>query len=96
MHHMHMQLKTGPLTGHAMEGGPTGRFFTQALSTKLKLKLAALKALPEELRAHAMVEDLTPPPLTRRMPTLTPPVPEYKNARQSTISTPGRRIGTNR
>ena len=68
----------------------------QALSTKLKLKLAALKALPEELRAHAMIEDLTPPPLTRRIPTLTPPVPEYKNARQSTTTTPGRRIGTNR
>ena len=92
----YMQLRPGPYIGLAMEGGLRRQGVTQALSTKLKLKLAALKALPEELRAHAMVEDLTPPPLTRRMPTLTPPVPEYKNARQSTISTPGRRIGTNR
>ena len=75
-------------------GSPCGAL--QALTTKLKLKLAALKALPEELRAHAILEDLTPPPLTRRIPTLTPPVPEYKNARQSTTTTPGRRIGTNR
>ena len=67
----------------------------QALSTKIKLKNAAILALPEELRAHAATEDLEPPPLSRRMPTLTPPIPDYKQ-QQQTSTTPGRRIGTKR
>ncbi len=43
------------------------------MSTKLKLKRAALSALPPSLRAAAAAEDLTPFPLTRHFLYDTPP-----------------------
>eukprot|EP00882_Tetradesmus_deserticola_P013001 GHRQ01013785.1.p1 GENE.GHRQ01013785.1~~GHRQ01013785.1.p1 ORF type:complete len:174 (+),score=62.29 GHRQ01013785.1:78-599(+) len=43
------------------------------LGMKLKLKKAALQALPPELRAAALQEDLTPFPLTRHFLYDTPP-----------------------
>lgn len=48
-----------------------------AESTFLRLKKEAIEALPENLRAGAMVPDLTPFPATRFMATLTPPIEGY-------------------
>lgn len=48
------------------------------MRTKLRLKLAALKALPPQLRAAAQEEDLTPFPLTRHFLYDSPP-DAYKN-----------------
>lgn len=44
------------------------------LSTKLKLKLAAVAALPPHLRAAAEVPDDEPFPLNRQMWNETPPI----------------------
>ena len=44
------------------------------MTTKLKLKLAAVAALPPHLRAAAEVPDLEPFPLNREMWTDTPPI----------------------
>lgn len=48
-----------------------------AETTLLRLKKEAIAALPEELRAAAMVPDLTPFPTNRYMATLTPPIEGY-------------------
>ncbi|KAL0000647.1 hypothetical protein SO802_014428 [Lithocarpus litseifolius] len=48
-----------------------------AESTLLRLKKEAIEALPEELRAAALVPDLTPFPANRFMATLTPPIEGY-------------------
>ncbi|WVZ77997.1 hypothetical protein U9M48_025779 [Paspalum notatum var. saurae] len=48
-----------------------------AESTLLKLKKEAIAALPEKLRAPAMVPDMTPFPANRYMATLTPPIEGY-------------------
>lgn len=48
-----------------------------AESTLLRLKREAIEALPEELRAAALVPDLTPFPANRFMATLTPPIEGY-------------------
>jgi hypothetical protein len=50
------------------------------LSMKLKLKQAAIAALPPDLRAAAMVPDLEPFPLNRWIWTETPPVEEEEDA----------------
>ncbi|KAJ1268581.1 hypothetical protein BS78_07G146300 [Paspalum vaginatum] len=49
----------------------------RAESTLLKLKKEAIAALPEKLRAAAMVPDMTPFPANRYMATLTPPIEGY-------------------
>jgi hypothetical protein len=48
-----------------------------AESTLLTLKKEAIAALPEKLRAAAMVPDMTPFPANRYMATLTPPIEGY-------------------
>ncbi|KAG0453542.1 hypothetical protein HPP92_024846 [Vanilla planifolia] len=48
-----------------------------AESTLLRLKKEAIAALPEKLRAAALVPDLTPFPANRFMATLTPPIEGY-------------------
>lgn len=48
-----------------------------AESTLLRLKKEAIEALPEGLRAKALVPDLTPFPANRFMATLTPPIEGY-------------------
>eukprot|EP00216_Chloropicon_sp_CCMP2111_P000858 CAMPEP_0198244924 /NCGR_PEP_ID=MMETSP1446-20131203/38287_1 /TAXON_ID=1461542 ORGANISM="Unidentified sp, Strain CCMP2111" /NCGR_SAMPLE_ID=MMETSP1446 /ASSEMBLY_ACC=CAM_ASM_001112 /LENGTH=155 /DNA_ID=CAMNT_0043929039 /DNA_START=1 /DNA_END=468 /DNA_ORIENTATION=+ len=49
------------------------REWQKDMSMKLKLKWEATEALPEDLKAHAMVPDDTPFPLNRRLPTDFPP-----------------------
>ncbi|GLT59022.1 hypothetical protein SLA2020_318710 [Shorea laevis] len=48
-----------------------------AESTFLRLKKEAIEALPEDLRAEALVPDLSPFPVNRFMATLTPPIEGY-------------------
>ncbi|PKA66889.1 hypothetical protein AXF42_Ash003546 [Apostasia shenzhenica] len=48
-----------------------------AESTLLRLKKEAIAALPEKLRAAALVPDFTPFPANRYMATLTPPIEGY-------------------
>ncbi|KAK6120577.1 hypothetical protein DH2020_045673 [Rehmannia glutinosa] len=48
-----------------------------AESTLLRLKKEAIEALPEDLKAAALVPDLTPFPVNRFMATLTPPIEGY-------------------
>lgn len=48
-----------------------------AESTLLRLKKEAIEALPEDLKAEALVPDLTPFPVNRFMATLTPPIEGY-------------------
>ncbi|KAL3829716.1 hypothetical protein ACJIZ3_018518 [Penstemon smallii] len=48
-----------------------------AESTLLRLKKEAIEALPEDLKAAALVPDLTPFPINRFMATLTPPIEGY-------------------
>ena len=51
------------------------------LHRKIKLKLEAMKALPEELQEEAKIIDLTPFPATRRLTTWTPPIPGFEAGR---------------
>ncbi|CAA3011617.1 Hypothetical predicted protein [Olea europaea subsp. europaea] len=48
-----------------------------AESTLLRLKKKAIEALPENLKAAALVPDLTPFPMNRFLATLTPPIEGY-------------------
>lgn len=48
-----------------------------ALTTLLKCKKAAIEALPEHLKAAALVPDFAPFPANRFMATLTPPIEGY-------------------
>ncbi|MCD7460452.1 hypothetical protein HAX54_043583 [Datura stramonium] len=48
-----------------------------AETTLLRLKKEAIEALPEDLKAAALVPDLTPFPVNRFMATLTPPIEGY-------------------
>ncbi|OWM68693.1 uncharacterized protein LOC116192991 [Punica granatum] len=48
-----------------------------AETTLLRLKKEAIEALPEHLKASALVPDLTPFPANRFMATLTPPIEGY-------------------
>ncbi|GAB5036289.1 Hypothetical protein NocV09_03700050 [Nannochloropsis oceanica] len=48
------------------------------LHRKVKLKLEAINALPEELQAEANTMDFTPFPLGRRITTYTPPIPGFE------------------
>ncbi|GAB2291062.1 hypothetical protein Dimus_025318 [Dionaea muscipula] len=49
----------------------------KAETTLLRLKKEAIEALPENLKAAALVPDLTPFPANRFMATLTPPIESY-------------------
>lgn len=69
--------------------------WSQALSIKLKLKQAAIRALPLELRVEAEKDDDALPPMNRNMFTHTPPIPGYMDRRQEdTRQRSGRKIGT--
>ncbi|KAK7292757.1 hypothetical protein RJT34_15610 [Clitoria ternatea] len=48
-----------------------------AETTLLRLKKEAIEALPQHLKEHALVPDLTPFPANRFMATLTPPIQGY-------------------
>ncbi|CAA2986155.1 Hypothetical predicted protein [Olea europaea subsp. europaea] len=48
-----------------------------AESTLLRLKKEAIEALPENMKAAALVPNLTPFPMNRFMATLTPPIEGY-------------------
>lgn len=50
------------------------------LSTKLKLKLDAIAALPPDLQAAAKIPDMTPFPTNREIWTETPPTEEDSTA----------------
>ncbi|OQR89238.1 hypothetical protein THRCLA_22722 [Thraustotheca clavata] len=53
------------------------------LQTKIDLKWEAINALPTpELRAEALVEDLSLVPMSRGFPTWTPPIPGFKRFRE--------------
>lgn len=52
------------------------------LSQKLKLKHAALAALPEQLRATASLPDDTPFPMKRLLPWDTPEIPGFFEEKQ--------------
>lgn len=47
------------------------------LHRKIKLKAEAIAALPSELKEEALTIDPTPIPITRRIPTWTPPIPGF-------------------
>lgn len=71
------------------------RAWQKALSIKLKLKQAAIRALPLELRVEAEKDDDALPPMNRNMFTHTPPIPGYMDRRQEdTRQRSGRKIGT--
>ncbi|MQM18166.1 hypothetical protein Taro_051154 [Colocasia esculenta] len=62
-----------------------------AESTLLRLKKEAIEALPEHLRAAALVPDLTPFPVNRFMATLTPPIEGYvEKVREAARASVGR------
>lgn len=71
------------------------RIWQADLSTKLKLKQAALAALPEQLRAAAKVPDLSLFPLNRNVWRETPPV-EAKVVKAAAHTSRTRNIGTKR
>jgi len=48
------------------------------LHRKIKLKQEAINALPEALQKEARTLDLTPFPASRRITTLTPPIPGFE------------------
>lgn len=64
------------------------------LSTKLKLKQAAVAALPPHLRAAAEVPDDELFPLNRQMWTDTPPIEGFGQAAAATAQQSGRKLGT--
>ncbi len=64
------------------------------LTTKLKLKLAAVAALPPHLRAAAEVPDDEPFPLNRRMWTLTPPIEGFGKETTVTPQAGQKKFGT--
>ena len=61
------------------------RAWQQDLKDKLALKMAAIAALPEELRQDCLTFEVSEsPPLNRNIFTLTPPIPDFsKLQRQS-------------
>lgn len=64
------------------------------LTLKLKLKNAAVAALPPHLRAAAEVPDLEPFPLNRQMWTETPPIEGFGQAAATTQQAGAKKIGT--
>jgi hypothetical protein len=73
------------------------REWQAALTAKLKLKQAAVAALPDDLRAAALVPDLEPFPANRQIFTETPPVEVKADAGADKQQTRSKRsIGTKR
>ncbi len=70
------------------------RAWQRDLTTKLKLKEAAIAALPPELRAAAEVPDLAPFPANRQMWTETPPVEGFGEAAKVQQQTGRKSLGT--
>jgi ribosomal protein S10 len=64
------------------------------LTTKLKLKQAAIAALPPDLQVAALVPDETPFPSNRQIWTDTPPVEEVEKGPAQTQRTGRRTLGT--
>jgi hypothetical protein len=59
------------------------RDFQRDLNEKIRIKMAAIEALPAgETRDAAMVEDTDLFPLKRRLPSETPPIPGYYEEKQ--------------
>jgi hypothetical protein len=68
------------------------RAWQKDMTTKLKLKQAAIAALPtKELRDAALVEDLTPFPADRMVWTHTPPAPDFGQNKTETVRSARRR-----
>lgn len=59
------------------------RAWQRDLTMKIKLREAAIDALPEELRAAARQPDNEPFPANRQMWTLTPPIPGFQEQQQT-------------
>ena len=53
---------------------------SRQLSKMLKLKLAALNELPPDLRAEALVEEVSNAPRERVLPLWTAPIPGYQDS----------------
>ena len=59
------------------------RAWQKDLQTKLNLKMAAIAALPEELRADCLTFHISEaPPLNRNIFTLTPPIKDFQKLQQ--------------
>uniref|UniRef100_A0A7S1SH10 Large ribosomal subunit protein mL40 n=1 Tax=Tetraselmis chuii TaxID=63592 RepID=A0A7S1SH10_9CHLO len=78
------KLSAGDLEEHKQRGKEFSRkkmaehrAWQKALSEKLRLKLAAIEALPVALREHAASDDFEPFPLNRWVATDTPPIEGY-------------------
>lgn len=59
------------------------REWQKDLTVKIKLREAAIAALPEELQAAARLPDNEPFPANRQMWTLTPPIPGFQEQQQT-------------
>ncbi|GAB4821890.1 hypothetical protein N2152v2_008936 [Parachlorella kessleri] len=70
------------------------RAWQRDLTTKLRLKEAAIAALPPELQAAAREPDYTPFPPNRQMFTDTPPIEGFGEASKTQQQTGRRSIGT--
>ena len=70
------------------------RAWQRDLTTKLRLKEAAIAALPPELQAAAREPDYTPFPANRQMFTDTPPIEGFGEVAKSQQQTGRKSIGT--
>lgn len=59
------------------------REWQKDITLKIKLREAAINALPEELRAAAREPDNEPFPPNRQMWTLTPPIPGFQEQQET-------------
>ncbi|KAL3159462.1 hypothetical protein ABBQ38_009887 [Trebouxia sp. C0009 RCD-2024] len=59
------------------------REWQKDITQKIKLREAAIAALPEELRAAARAPDYEPFPANRQMWTLTPPIPGFQEQQET-------------
>ena len=59
------------------------REWQKDITLKIKLREAAIAALPEELRAAAREPDNEPFPSNRQMWTLTPPIPGFQEQQET-------------
>lgn len=72
------------------------REWQRDLTMKIKLRDAAVAALPEHLRAAALVPDDEPFPANRQMWTLTPPIPGFQEQQTSAMASKFARGGRRR
>ena len=62
------------------------RDWQRDMTTKIKLRDAAIAALPEKLRAAALMPDDELFPSNRQMWTLTPPIPGFQEKQTSALA----------